>query len=74
MVLVYTVSLTLMASSTCTVKERVTFATDCIIEFLDLSFPCFDQPDVKAPLKFQIVSPKEWTVISNENVELQQPY
>lgn len=26
-----------------------------------------DQPDLKATLRFTVVSPKEWVVISNEN-------
>ena len=57
-----------------TVKERVISATDCKYFLKNFSFPCFDQPDIKAPLKFQIVAPKDWTVVSNEPVQIQQPY
>lgn len=27
-------------------------------------FPCLDQPDLKAPYKFLVLVPKEWTVVS----------
>lgn len=30
-------------------------------------FPCFDQPDLKAPMELTVLSPVEWTVFSNEN-------
>lgn len=29
-------------------------------------FPCFDQPDIKATMKFHCFSPSKWAVISNE--------
>jgi len=31
-------------------------------------FPCFDQPDLKAPLELIVIGPKHWQVISNENI------
>ena len=41
---------------------------------LFLSFPCLDQPDIKGRLKFNLIAPKEWTVISNEFVEINRPF
>lgn len=35
--------------------------------FCNRFFPCMDQPDLKAILRFTTVTPKEWAVISNEN-------
>lgn len=29
-------------------------------------FPCFDQPNIKCPMKIAIVSPSDWTAISNQ--------
>ena len=29
-------------------------------------FPCFDQPDLKAPFEFTVTAPGEWTVLSNQ--------
>jgi len=34
-----------------------------------LLFPCFDQPDIKATLKINLIAPDEWTVLSNESSE-----
>lgn len=31
-------------------------------------FPCFDQPNLKATLEFHSITPKEWTVVSNEPI------
>lgn len=33
-------------------------------------FPCFDQPDIKAKLKLYLLTPNEWTVLSNEYEDL----
>lgn len=27
-------------------------------------FPCFDQPDLKAPYTLVVLAPKEWTVVA----------
>lgn len=32
-------------------------------------FPCFDQPDLKAPLQLSTITPEKWVVISNEHEE-----
>jgi aminopeptidase N len=34
-----------------------------------LTFPCFDQPDLKARFTFSAVTPKEWIVVSNTREE-----
>ncbi|OUS95373.1 aminopeptidase N [Rhodococcus sp. NCIMB 12038] len=31
-------------------------------------FPCFEQPDLKAPFTFVVTAPQEWEVISNQQV------
>jgi aminopeptidase N len=39
-------------------------------------FPCFDQPDLKAPLHLSTAAPKEWLVVANNNInsELTQKF
>ncbi|MBY6367787.1 aminopeptidase N [Rhodococcoides corynebacterioides] len=32
-------------------------------------FPCFEQPDLKAPFTFRVTAPSEWLVLSNERLE-----
>ena len=32
-------------------------------------FPCFDQPDLKAPMKLSIIAPSIWKILSNEKAE-----
>ena len=32
-------------------------------------YPCFDQPDLKAPISFEVSAPAAWTVISNQPEE-----
>lgn len=34
------------------------------------AFPCFDQPDLKARFKLDIIAPESWKVISNTETEL----
>ena len=29
-------------------------------------FPCFDQPDLKAPFEFTVTAPKDWEVLNNQ--------
>ncbi|PKQ17616.1 MAG: aminopeptidase N, partial [Actinobacteria bacterium HGW-Actinobacteria-8] len=29
------------------------------------AFPCFDQPDIKAPFKIEVLTPAHWVVVSN---------
>jgi aminopeptidase N len=33
--------------------------------YANRAFPCFDQPDIKATLKFRAIVPESWTVIAN---------
>src|SRR5215469_10947997 len=33
-----------------------------------MAFPCFDQPDIKARFQLAVVTPKDWTIISNTAV------
>ena len=35
----------------------------------NLLFPCFDQPDLKARIRWRIRAPAEWTVVANARVE-----
>ena len=35
----------------------------------NLLFPCFDQPDLKARIRWQVIAPTGWTVIANGPVE-----
>lgn len=38
-------------------------------DYCHICFPCFDQPDLKAPHKTCIVAPVDWEVITNsENI------
>ncbi|WP_257575459.1 M1 family metallopeptidase [Sphingomonas sanguinis] len=39
----------------------------------NLLFPCFDQPDLKAPFRWTITAPSGWTVIANGPLNGQQP-
>lgn len=32
-------------------------------------FPCFDQPNLKAPMKLTIIAPSIWKILSNEFVK-----
>lgn len=32
----------------------------------NMVFPCFDQPDLKAPMKLSITAPSIWKILSNE--------
>ena len=34
-------------------------------DYCHIVFPCFDQPDLKAPQKMMILATEDWTVISN---------
>ncbi|CAD8067377.1 unnamed protein product [Paramecium primaurelia] len=43
--------------------------SQCESYFTNRFFPCMDQPDLKAQLRFTAICPKEWVVISNENAE-----
>ncbi|CAD8081253.1 unnamed protein product [Paramecium sonneborni] len=43
--------------------------SQCESYFTNRFFPCMDQPDLKAKLRFTAVCPKEWVVISNENAD-----
>jgi aminopeptidase N len=33
----------------------------------NMVFPCFDQPDLKAPMKLSVVAPSIWRILSNEH-------
>ncbi|MGC1301967.1 MAG: M1 family aminopeptidase [Caulobacteraceae bacterium] len=35
----------------------------------NLLFPCFDQPDLKAKIRWRIRAPADWTVVANARVE-----
>lgn len=35
----------------------------------EMAFPCFDQPDLKARFRLSLDAPKEWTLISNTEIE-----
>ena len=39
----------------------------------NLLFPCFDQPDLKARIRWQITAPKDWTVLTNGALEACEP-
>ncbi len=39
----------------------------------NLLFPCFDQPNLKARLRWTLTAPAGWTVIANGPLETQQP-
>ncbi len=46
------------------------------MSFLDAAprwFPCFDQPDLKAPYAFTVRTPQEWTVAGNSPAEQTSP-
>jgi len=32
-------------------------------------FPCFDQPDLKAPMDLIVASPKEWNIVANNPID-----
>ncbi|MBM7460916.1 aminopeptidase N [Rhodococcus coprophilus] len=36
-------------------------------------FPCFEQPDLKAPFTFVVTAPEHWQVLSNQVAERQRP-
>lgn len=35
--------------------------------FANRVFPCFDQPNLKAPMRLTVIATEVWTVLSNEN-------
>jgi aminopeptidase N len=37
-------------------------------------FPCFDQPDLKAPLSLTVILPADWTAVGNEIVAYEATY
>lgn len=39
----------------------------------NLLFPCFDQPDLKARVRWTLTAPSGWTVIANGPLDAQQP-
>jgi aminopeptidase N len=39
--------------------------SQCAPAFARLIFPCFDQPNLKAPFALTVIAPDEWTVLSN---------
>ncbi|CAK86275.1 unnamed protein product (macronuclear) [Paramecium tetraurelia] len=48
--------------------------SQCESYFTNRFFPCMDQPDLKAKLRFTAVCPKEWVVISNENADQKEQF
>ncbi|MDJ0835023.1 MAG: M1 family aminopeptidase [Acidobacteriota bacterium] len=44
---------------------RVYFFSDLQPFFTHQVFPCFDQPDMKAPIALQVKAPQGWLVVSN---------
>ena len=38
-----------------------------------MAFPCFDQPDLKARFRLELIAPDSWTTISNTAPESQSP-
>ncbi len=66
---VYIVILIRMANNIFILKEKHFSIINCL-KFSNLffiSFPCIDQPDLKATMKMTVVSPLDWLVISNEH-------
>ena len=45
--------------------NEVYLYSQCAPAFARLIFPCFDQPNLKAPLAMTVVAPAEWEVLSN---------
>ena len=39
----------------------------------NLLFPCFDQPDLKARFRWQLIAPSAWTLLANGAVEAKEP-
>lgn len=37
-------------------------------------FPCFDQPDLKAKAKFNIIIPSNWNAVGNNTIAFTGPY
>lgn len=52
--------------------SRVYTFTDLEPYFANQVFPCFDQPDLKAPFTLKVEAPQDWIVVSN-TPELEAP-